>query len=202
MNSKDDVKIISKEVLHRGYCRVERYVLQNRLFSGEWSEPYAREILRRLNAAAVLPYDPVLNKVVMIEQFRIGALWLQSGNPWILELVAGVADKNEHLEKLAVREVKEEVGLDVLALTPVYHYLSSPGGSSEEISLFCAKVDAAKAPRFAGVKEENEDIKVHVFDVKEAFDKVASGLINNDIAIIALQWLELNLTKIRTMWGN
>lgn len=197
-----DVEIIKEETLYRGYSRVERLTLQTRLFSGAWSKPYVREIVRRMNAVAALLYDPIQNKIILIEQFRAGALWIKDKGPWLLELVAGVMDKEENSEELIRRETKEEAGLEILDLLPICRYLSSPGASSEEIVLFCAKVDSTKAPKFCGLAEENEDIRIHVLDTKEAFAAVNSGLIINALAIIALQWLELNLPKIQAKWAS
>lgn len=199
---RNDVKILDKKTIHSGYCSVERYSLKNRLFDGKWSAPYDREVVRRLNAVAVLPYDPLNNKVVLIEQFRVGALLgTICDSPWLIELVAGVMDREENIESLARREMKEESGLEVFDLIPIYHYFASPGGSSEEVVIFCAKVDSTKAPEFTGVSDENEDIKVHVLDVKEAFLALSSGKINNAATIIALQWLELHLSVVNDKWG-
>jgi ADP-ribose pyrophosphatase len=194
-----DVEVIKEEILHRGYLRLERLTLKTRLFAGTWSNPYTRELVKRMQAVAALPYDPVRNKVVLIEQFRVGALWIKE-SPWLLELVAGVMDKDEKSEDLIRREAREEAGLEILDLLPICRYLSSPGGSSEEVIMFCAKVDATKAPKFCGLPEENEDIRVHILDVDEAFSALHFGKIINAATIIALQWLELNLVNVRNKW--
>jgi ADP-ribose pyrophosphatase len=172
---------------------VTRYKLRHKLFSGEYSQPFQREIYQRANAVTIIPYDPKLDKIVLIEQFRAGAL---SGKdtPWLLELVAGIIDKDKTAEEIAYLEVKEEAGLEILKLTPVYGYWSSPGASSEYITLFYAIVDAHKAGGIHGLKAESEDIKVHVLDSKDAFAAVKNGAICNASSIIALQWLELQLS--------
>lgn len=191
-----DVKIVKNELAHEGFCHIEKFTLQHRLFRGGWTEPYVRELMNKRCAAAALPYDPVLDKVVLIEQFRIGALEYNNGSPWLLELVAGLRDKDqcETFEDLISREMMEEAGLEVLELCPITHYLTSPGGTSEHVQLFCAKVDSTKAPDFSGLEEECEDIRVHVVSSQDAFAAVKSGRINNAAAIIALQWLELKLS--------
>lgn len=193
-------KILKKEVLYKGFCSVETYTLQNRLFSGDFSKPYQREIVRRYNAVAAIPYDPKTNEIVLIEQFRIGAIFQKNPNPWLLELVAGVKDHNESDEEVIKRELLEEAGLSCSDLILVNRYLASPGGSSEEVTLFCAKIDASKAPKFCGLAEENEDIRVHVWPSEKAFAMIKDGTINNASAIIGLQWLELNLETVRNKW--
>jgi len=199
----NDVKILDVELRYQGFCCVEKYTLQTRLFSGEWSTPYTREIITKRFAVAALPYDPILDRVVLIEQFRAGALEQKDGTPWLLEVVAGLMDKDhaETPEDLIRREMQEEAGLEILELLPIYEYLVSPGILTERIKLYCAKVDSSAAPQFCGLSQENEDIRLHVVSSADAFAAVRSGRINNSAAIIALQWLELNLREVAKQFG-
>jgi len=192
---KNDVEIVSKNTVFQGYFRMDEYRLHFKLFEGGWSDEVIREVFKRGQVAAVLPYDPLLKKVVLLEQFRIGAI-KDERSPWLLEIVAGVLQEEETPIELAHRESREEAGLEVQELIPIYNYWVSPGGCSERVALFCAKVDASKAGGVHGLADENEDIKVHVFDVEEAFEMVRNGMINNALGIISLQWLELNQDKI------
>ncbi|KPJ68123.1 MAG: ADP-ribose pyrophosphatase [Coxiella sp. DG_40] len=193
----DDVKILEEKSIYEGFSKIIHYKLRHRLFKGGWSKSFERELSVRYNAVAVLPYDPKLDKVVLIEQFRIGAL-KDKTSPWLLELVAGVIDKQQPVEKIAYLETKEEAGLDIIDLIPIYSYWSSPGGSSEFVSLYCAIVDASKANGIHGMDDEHEDILVHVMNSEEAFAAVKSGRINNASTIIALQWLQLNYASLRS----
>ena len=61
------VDVIKIETVYDGYCRVERLRLRHRLFAGGMSAEIDREVVRRGNAVAVLPYDPVRDEVVLIE---------------------------------------------------------------------------------------------------------------------------------------
>ena len=196
----DTVKILDKKTIYQGYAKLEIYTLQTKLFNGGFSEPYQRELLVRKDAAAVLPYDPILDKVVLIEQFRIGAL--QEKNPWLLEIVAGVKDQAENPEELLKRELQEEADLKALAILPIMSYFSSPGSSSEKVHLFCAQVDASQAPRFCGLAHEHEDICVHVLKTEDVFSLLHSNKLNNAATIIAVQWLEANLEKVRGTFGG
>jgi ADP-ribose pyrophosphatase len=190
--NRQDVKILSKEILFQGFGKIIRYKIKHKLFSGGYSQLLQREIYQRFNAVTVIPYDPKLDKVVLIKQFRAGALE-DKNTPWLLELVAGIIDNGKTAEETAYLELKEEAGLEIIKLIPVYSYWSTPGGSSEYITLFCAIVDASKACGIHGLKTEGEDIKVHVLNSKDAFAAVKSGVICNASSIIALQWLELHL---------
>jgi ADP-ribose pyrophosphatase len=199
--SEKDVQIKNKTLVHDGFCYIESYEMQHRLFAGEWTPLYMRELMAKSSVAAAIPYDPIHKKVVLIEQFRVGALG-QNPTPWLIEIVAGIMDKThaESHEDLIRREMHEEACLDIEALLPIYDYFATPGCSTIKIKLFCAKVDATKAPKFCGVASEHEDIKIHVVSPQEAFAAVRSGQINNAATIIALQWLELNLADVDQKW--
>ena len=199
--SAKDIKIKNKTLLHDGFCKIDLYELEQKCFDGSWSSTYTRECLIKPRAVGALAYDPVLDKIVLIEQFRIGALE-KNVTPWLIEIVAGIVDQKhpESDEDLIRREMQEEAGLEVEALISVYDYFTTPGCSTEKVKLFCAKVDSSKAPQFCGLKHEHEDIKVHVISTQDAFAAVRSGEINNGFAIIALQWLELNLESVKRQW--
>lgn len=194
-----DVEILERTTCFQGFFRMERYRLRHRLFSGGWSPVLLRELFERGHAAAVLPYDPVLDQVVLIEQFRVGAL-SAPGGPWLLEIVAGVIDHGETAEEVVRREALEEADCPIEVLVPICDYLVSPGGTSERISLFCGKVDSSRAGGVHGLAEEGEDIRVLVAPFAVALEHVRTGKINSASAIIALQWLALNRGEVRQCW--
>lgn len=195
-------EILDKSIGYSGFFRMEKYRLRHELFSGGWSPEMTRECLERGHAVAVLLYDPGSDQVVLLEQFRVGALEFPGG-PWLLEIVAGIMDEpGETTEDVARRETVEEAGCEMLDLAPICHYLVSPGGTSESITLFCGRVDAATVtPGVRGVAAEHEDIRVHVVSRLEALALLYSGRINSAAPIIALQWLELNRLKLLERWG-
>lgn len=192
-------EIIGREVCYQGFFRLERYWLRHELFSGGVSRVLARELFERGHAAAVLPYDPERDAVVLIEQFRIGALEDAHG-PWLLEIVAGVMEQGESAEDLARREAMEEAGCAIQELLPVCEYLVSPGGTSERIHLFCGRVDSRQAGGVHGVHEEGEDILAHVVPYAEAMRWLEQGRIRSASPIIALQWLALHRDELRQRW--
>lgn len=193
------LEIEQRELCYQGFFRMEHYRLRHRLFNGEMSGWMSRELFERGHAAAVLPYDPVLDQVVLLEQFRIGALEV-AGGPWLYEIVAGIIEPGESPEDVVHRESQEEAGLSLTALQPICDYLVSPGGTSEQISLYCGRVDASKAGGIFGLAEEHEDIRVssHPFDAAMAM--VTSGAINSASPIMALQWLALKRDWLREQW--
>lgn len=194
-----DVEILEKTVCYKGFFRIDRYRLRHRLFNGGWSPPITRELFERGHAAAVLPYDPLRNEVVLIEQFRIGAMDTPDG-PWLLEIVAGIIEPDEITEDVVKRESMEEANCNITDLIPLYDYLASPGGMTERIALFCGRTDTTLAGGIHGATDEGEDIKVHVVTLETALQFLVSGEINSASAIIALQWLALNRDLVRKKW--
>lgn len=199
--TNSDVQLLEHHVAYQGNFRIEKYKLRFRLFDGSWSGEIEREIFERGHAVAGLLFDPVLNKIVLLEQFRIGA-YQQVGNPWLLEVVAGIIDEDETLIDVLKRETQEEAGLTVLDFMPICQYFVSPGACTETVSLYCARVDASKAGGVYGLADEHENIRVHVFDISEVYQLLATGKIKNAVTIIAIQWFQLNEKKVRAKWGD
>ena len=195
-------EVLDKSICYSGFFRMEKYRLRHEQFAGGWSPEITRECLERGHAVAVLPYDPETDQMVLVEQFRVGALEFPGG-PWLLEIVAGIIDHpGETTEEVARRETVEEAGCMLLDLVPICHYLVSPGGASESITLFCGRIDASTiAPGVRGVVAEHEDIQVHVVTRAEAMALLHAGRINSAAPIIALQWLELNRPALLERWG-
>ncbi len=196
-----DFDVLEKVICFQGFFRLERYRFRHRKFNGEWGRPITRELFERGHAAAVLPYDPQTDEVMLIEQFRAGAM-SAPGGPWLLEIVAGVIEANETPEQVVVRESIEEANCQIGSLIPLYDYLVSPGGTTERIVLFCGRVDmqTVEAGTVHGNHGEDEDIKVHVMSLNEAIGLLNTGRINSASAIIALQCLALNRDSVRRRW--
>lgn len=199
--AKKDVEIIARETLYRGFFSLDLYRFRHRLFNGEMSGEVRREIFERGHAAVLLPYDPVRDEVVLVEQIRIAA-WDSSETPWLLEMVAGMIEEGESVEDVARREAVEEAGLIVGRTKPVLSYLASPGGTSERLSILVGEVDATQAKGIHGLVEENEDIRVHVVSREQAYQCVEEGSIDNAASVIALQWLQLHYEQLRKEWNH
>lgn len=198
--TSQDVEILKREVGYQGHFSLEIYTLKHRLFAGGWSHPLSREIFVPGQAAGAVLFDPDLDKVVLIEQFRIGAL--NSSNPWLLEIVAGMIAPEESSEEVVRRESIEEAGMVIQEIIPIYEYWVSPGGTMGKLTLFCGRVDASKAGGIHGLEEESEDIKVHVLSTNEAYEALETGVICNAASIIALQWLKLNENSVKAQWSR
>ena len=196
----DGVELLGKSQRYSGFFRINGYRLRHRLFAGGWSGVIEREVFERGHAVGVLPYDPVADSIVLIEQFRIGAL-IAGMSPWLIEVVAGIIEEGEAPEEVARRETLEEAGLEIRALMPMCRYLVSPGGSSESVLLYCGRVDSRGAGGIHGLAEEHEDIRVDRVAYEEAMHLLEEGRVTNSVSLIALQWLALHRDRVRAAWA-
>ncbi|MFC3094305.1 ADP-ribose diphosphatase [Alteromonas sediminis] len=196
-----DVVIEQTESLYQGFFKMVRYQVKHRLYEGGWSDSVQREIFERGHAVAVLPYDPNTGEFVLIEQFRVGAIETSS-TPWLIEVIAGVIDEGETEEGVCIREAEEEAGLHITNLHKACSYLASPGGTTERIHIFMAKVNAAQASGVHGLDSESEDILVHRVSEQQAKVWLEEGIIDNAAAIIALQWFFMNKNILLTKWNG
>jgi len=197
----DDVRLKPIENLYDGFFKINLYQFKHALFAGGESEVIRREILERGDAVAVLPYDPVTEQVLLIEQIRIGAI-KSKHTPWLLECIAGMTDGSEDYESVVKKEAFEEAGLNLTELEFMLSYLSSPGGTTERLYLYLAHADLSQMTTgIYGLDTEGEDIKTHIMHVDEALQRLNSGEIDNAATVISLQWLALNRDKIRKKWA-
>ena len=197
----DDVRVLACDTVFQGYFRIDRYRLQHRRHDGGWTEELTREVFERGHAVGVLPYDPLRDEVVLIEQFRVGA-HAAGWAPWQLEVVAGIIDEGETAEDVARRESLEEAGLTLLELAPISDFLVSQGAVSETVRLFCGRVDATGAGGIHGLEHEGEDIKVVVVPFAELTSLLAENKVTNATGLVALQWLLLNRDALRARWAG
>jgi ADP-ribose pyrophosphatase len=192
-------QVLDHQVVYQGYFRMEKYTLQHDLFAGGTSGAFQREVFERGHAVGVVPYDPVRDRVVLIEQFRVGAVG-SSANPWLKEIVAGIIEPGESDEDVARRESVEEAGCEILQLEPITRYYVSPGGTTEQCMLYCGRVDSTGVGGIHGLAEEFEDIRIEVVSIDQVAAWLADGTINSSPAIIGLQWLLLNREVLRKRW--
>jgi ADP-ribose pyrophosphatase len=196
----EGVEVVERTTLFQGWFRIDRLTLRHRMFGGGWTKPFTREVFERGHAAAVLLYDPAREAVALTEQFRVGAL--SAGvEPWSVEIVAGIIDAGETAEATAIREVREEAGVAVTEMVPIALLTASPGGSSETVSVFCARIDSAKAGGIFGMPEESEDIRLFTLSLSEALAWTESGRIRNAVSVAAIQWLVINRERLHKAWG-
>lgn len=197
--SEKQFEVLARETVYQGFFRLEQYTLKHTLFNGGWSQPITRELFRRGNCVAVLLYDPDRDEVVLIEQFRVGAVF-HPQRSWLIEIVAGAIEEGETAEEVAYREALEEAGCAIEELLEIQQFYTTPGGCSERITLFCGRVDSRAVGGVHGLVEEDEDIHVTAVNFAEVFQMLEDGKIESGIPIIAIQWLYIHRDKLRAAW--
>jgi len=194
------VEILDKATPFDGYFQVDVYTFRHRRFDGRWTSGITREVFERGHAASVLPYDPVRDAVVLVEQFRAGA-YAAGLDPWLVEAVAGIIDDDEPAEDVVRREAVEEAGVDIERIEEIGRFIMTPGGSSETLHMFCGEVDSREAGGHFGVADEGEDIRAFVLPAQEAFKALEQKRFSNMNVVASLQWLALNHVRLRRLWA-
>jgi nudix-type nucleoside diphosphatase (YffH/AdpP family) len=186
------------ETTHDGFFLTRRYGLRHPRFDGGQSPEVLREVFVATDAALVLPYDPVRDRVLLVEQFRMGPYGRGDPFPWLLEPVAGRVDGGESPEACARRECTEEAGLDLRALEKISSHYCTPGYSTEFFHLFLGLCDLPEARQGrGGLATEHEDIRTHVIGFDRAMGLVESGEANNGPLVLSLLWLSRARARLR-----
>lgn len=204
VQSSPDVQIVSDERAYSGRFAVDVIEFRHRTFSGEMSGLRTWELFRRGRAAAVLPYDPETDRVVLMEQFRLPA-FVAGTDPVMLEIPAGLCDPGEDPETTIRREIEEEIGLSAERLEPIGDFVLTPGGSDEFVRIYIGRVRAPDADAdgiagSGGLASEHEDIRVRVMAADDAIAQVLRGEVPNSVSAIALLWLHARRDAIRAAW--
>ena len=194
-----DIDIRLKATVFQGYFRIDAYELRHQTFDGGWTGVMRREVFERGHACAVLPYDPVRQEFLIIQQFRVGA-YAAGMEPWQIEVAAGIIEDGETPEDVARRETHEETGCIVSDLMFMHHYLVSPGGATESTKLYLGRISTAGAGGIFGLASEHEVIRASVVTEAELRALLDGGQITNAATLIAAQWFFLNRDKILEKW--
>jgi ADP-ribose pyrophosphatase len=186
-----DVAVVGPELLAKGFRPYERF----RFTVASDEAPRTADVLRAGPAAAVLPFDPARDEIILLQQFRLPA-HLANGKGTLVEIVAGHVEANEQPAETARRECVEEIGVEPSPLIELFSYFTTPGMSDEMITLFLGVVDASLVPRSAGLAVEHEQTMLTRVPIDAALAALEGRAIHNGPLIIALQWLALNRSRL------
>jgi len=196
----DRVEVSRIDYPYEGFHRVEEWHLDHPRFDGGRSGLIKRAISHVTDASTVLPYDPVRDRVLVVDQIRVGALAKGDPLPWMIEPVAGLIDAGETPETSALRELEEEAGVKINAqdLVFVARYYPSPGGLAQVLHSFVALCDLPDdSVGLHGLADEDEDIQVRVMPLDDLLAMIATGEAANAPLIISAQWLALHRDALR-----
>jgi len=179
-----------RRITHAGFFAVEVMDLAFRRFDGGMSPRVSREVFVGCDAVTVLPYDPVRDRLLLVEQMRTAPVARGEANPWLLEAVAGRIDPDETPEAAALRETREEAGLDPGPLLKIAEYYPTTGAFSEYLYSFLALTDLPDgAAGIHGVAGEAEDIRGHLLSFDAAMARLAAREFTCGPLILSLHWL-------------
>ncbi len=204
--SRGDVEIEDVRAVWEGRFTLQLVRFRNTRFDGTRQPTREWELWRRGRAAAVLPYDPVRDVVVLVEQFRVSA-FAAGFDPVMVEIPAGMCEGDEGAEATILRESQEEMHLSVSDLQPVGDFLLSPGGCDERCAIFAGRVAAPQAGPDGvvgggGLASEQEDLRVRLCPAEVAIARALAGQYPNSVTTIALLWLAANRDRLRHEWGD
>jgi ADP-ribose pyrophosphatase len=196
----------SQDTVWRGRFHLDVITFRQLRFDGTWSGPRQWELWCRGRAAALLPYDPVADMVLLIEQYRLPA-HAAGFDPIMLEVPAGLCDGEEPPEATIRREAIEEARLNVQELQKIGDFLLSPGASDERVTLFVGRIDSPPADAagivgYGGLAGEQEDIRIRLQPALQAIEAALEGRIANATTAIALLWLAVRRSELRVKWGK
>jgi ADP-ribose pyrophosphatase len=193
-----DWEIHKKKLAYDGHFKLTKYELSHEKYDGESTQALQRELVGRNDAVAMVAYDPITDEIVLVEQFRVGAMGEEQ--PWLIEIVAGLIDEGESPEQVSIRESQEEIGCTPSELIKIAGFYTSPGGNSEWIHLYIGKISVDELAESGGLDEEGEDIKIIVVPASDVPYMLSTGEVRSAIAIIGLQWFVMNRENIRQEW--
>ena len=196
--TRDDVVLDHHAIPYEKFFTVEEMRARYRRFDGSWGQTGDRAIFQVADAVTVLPYDPVQDRVMLIEQLRVGVYASGDPQPWLLEPIAGIVDAGESFEATAHREAMEEAHVELSALHHVAGYYPTPGGVAQYLVSYVGIAHLPdEAPRIGGIEGEGENIRNLLVGFKELVGMLEAGELVNAPLLLSVQWLMLNRDRLR-----
>lgn len=184
------IKNVAEEIISDQWATLKKVTYSYQNQDQSWSD-VKREVYDRGYGACALLYNVKKQTVILIKQFRLPA-YLAGDGGFLTEVPAGIIE-DEAPEQAIIREIEEETGYVIPALTSVGDIFTSPGAVTERIFLFVAPYDdAQKVTEGGGLDIENEDIEVVEYAFAKALQDVKKGVIKDAKTIILLQHLALS----------
>lgn len=194
----DRLRLESRREAYAAHFSVEEHRLRHRLHRGGWSDPLDRAVFVSGDAVVVLPWDPVRDRVLLVDQFRAGPAVRGDGQPWLLEPVAGRIDAGETPESTARREAEEEAGVTLGAMFAALHHYPTPGIAAEYLYAFVGVADLPDDSAIVtGLPDEGEDIRGHLVSRAELTRMALDGRIVNGPLLILALWLDRQADALR-----
>ncbi|MDO5648435.1 NUDIX domain-containing protein [Paracoccus sp. (in: a-proteobacteria)] len=194
----DDVQWHACKTTYQGFFTAQEWQLSHRFHNGKMGPVVKREAFISGDAVVILPWDPVRDRVLVIEQFRVIPALRGDPQPWQIEAIAGRIDAGETPEQAGIREAREEAALTIRDLIPAAHVYASPGTVTEYLYQFVGITDLPDdATGVYGLESEAEDIRGHLLNRRDLSDMLAAGQVSNGPLALLSLWLDANHARLR-----
>ncbi|MGA3303096.1 MAG: NUDIX domain-containing protein [Methylovirgula sp.] len=183
------IKILSREILARGFGVLQKVTLQRQKFNGD-EQTITREIYDTGDGATILLYDQTRGCVLLIRQFRPAA-YLSSGQETLIEACAGKLEGLDAATRI-VMEVEEETGFTIKSPRFLFQAYMSPGVFTEKLSFFVAPYSAGdRKSAGGGIAKDGEDIEIFEPTLDEALAMIERGEIIDAKTIVLLHYAKM-----------
>lgn len=194
----NNINIKSQKRIFNGFFKIDEVIVDHDCFDGRRFENVRREVIVKCDTVSILLYDPQRDELLFIRQLRVPLIEREERtSPWTIEIVAGTIDRDETPEAIITAETKEEAGVTLKKLIPIYEYYPSTGGSPGKMHLYLGICDLTNAGGYYGLEEESEDIEAFVVSREEGFEMLSQGMLDNGFTLIAMLWFQLHYLQYK-----
>lgn len=197
------VEVLSQIRSYSDFFALDDVQVRHEQYDGTMTPPLDRAVFVAVDAALVLPYDPVRDCVMVVEQLRLGPIVRGDKTCWQVEPIAGRVDAGETPQAAARREAEEEAGLQIGALESIAEMYPSPGNSTEFYYVYLALADLPDtAQGSGGLEEEGEDIRSHIWSFDDLMGRVARKEVANAPLVTCAYYLAHHRDRLRSAKAN
>lgn len=194
----NNINVKSQKRIFNGFFKIDEVIVDHDCFDGRRFENVRREVIVKCDTVSILLYDPQRDELLFIRQLRVPLIEREERtSPWTIEIVAGTIDRDETPEAIITAETKEEAGVTLKKLIPIYEYYPSTGGSPGKMHLYLGICDLTNAGGYYGLEEESEDIEAFVVSREEGFEMLSQGMLDNGFTLIAMLWFQLHYLQYK-----
>jgi ADP-ribose pyrophosphatase len=188
-------RILHVTTEYSGFLSIKRYEIEEDLHGGG-QQRIERYIMERGDAVGVLAFDPSCDRVVLVNELRAGILAAGEA-PFSDSLIAGAIGADESALAAAVRETREEAGLELRRPCIIHdRAYVSPGGTSEAITLVYGEVSAPASEEIHGSAAERENIRTTLLTSRQLMNRIRRGEVHDMKTLLAGYWLMANRARL------